>query len=138
MTMDGNAAASPICNTKGGDLQRIYYYSIFPNLLLTPHPDFVLFHHIRPLSPGKIINDCYWLFHPIAMDDPNVQPGLESAIEFWDLTNKQDWQVCEQMQVGTKSQRFKRGYYSGMEDILAALDRELLMALGHDLSILDP
>ena len=132
MTMDGNAAAPPICDVSGDDLQRIYYYSVFPNLLLTPHPDFVMFHRITPLGPDKIINDCYWLFRPEVINDPKAQAGIDSAVEFWDLTNNQDWTVCEQMQQGTKSARFTRGYYSGREDILRQLDIELLKALGHD------
>lgn len=132
MTMTGDAAAPPICDVSGQDLQRIYYYSVFPNLLLTPHPDFVLFHHITPHGPGKITNDCYWLFRPEIINDPNAREGIDSAIEFWDLTNRQDWKVCEQMQKGTKSKRFTRGYYSGREDVLRQLDLELLKALGHD------
>lgn len=132
MTMDGEAAAPPVCDVSGDDLQRVYYYSIYPNLLLTPHPDFVMFHHITPLGPEKITNDCYWLFHPDVIKDKSAQVGVKSAIDFWDLTNKQDWQVCEQMQVGTKSKRFTRGYYSGREEILHILDQELLKALGHE------
>jgi Rieske 2Fe-2S family protein len=132
MTMDGEAAAPPICNVSGEDLKRIYYYSVFPNLLLTPHPDFVLYHHITPLGPGSIINDCYWLFRPEIINDPSACTGIDSAIEFWDLTNRQDWKVCEQMQKGTKSRRFTRGYYSGREDVLRQLDIELLKALGHE------
>tara|TARA_B100000497_G_C7667223_1_gene402334 strand:- start:165 stop:1322 length:1158 start_codon:yes stop_codon:yes gene_type:complete len=132
MTMNGEAAAPPVCDVSGEDLQRIYYYSVFPNLLLTPHPDFVLFHHITPLGPGKITNDCYWLFRPEIINDPNAQAGIKSAVDFWDLTNRQDWQVCEQMQIGTKSKRFTRGYYSGREDILHQLDMEVLKALGHE------
>ena len=131
MTMDGELAATPLCDISCDDLKRVYYYSIFPNMLLTPHPDFVLFHHITPHGPGKITNDCYWLFHPDAINDTQAQTGIKSAVEFWDLTNREDWQVCEQMQIGTKSQRFTRGYYSGREDILYALDQELLKALGH-------
>ena len=132
MTMDGKAAAPPVCDVSGDDLQRIYYYSLFPNMLLTPHPDFVLFHHITPLGPDKIINDCYWLFRPEVINDPKAQERIKSAVDFWDLTNKQDWQVCEQMQTGTKSKRFTRGFYSGREDILHQLDTEVLKALGHD------
>ncbi len=134
MTMDGEAAAPPVCDVSGDDLQRIYYYSIFPNLLLTPHPDFVLFHHITPEGPGKIINDCYWLFRPEVIADPKAKERIKSAVDFWDLTNRQDWQVCEQMQIGTKSKRFTRGYYSGREDILHQLDNEVLKALGHNLA----
>jgi Rieske 2Fe-2S family protein len=132
MTMNGEAAAPPVCNVSGDDLQRIYYYSVFPNMLLTPHPDFVLFHHITPLGPDKIINDCYWLFRPEVINDPKAQSGIKSAVEFWDLTNGQDWKVCEQMQTGTKSKRFTRGFYSGREDVLHQLDQEVLKALGHD------
>jgi Rieske 2Fe-2S family protein len=132
MTMNGEAAAPPICDVSGDDLQRIYYYSVFPNMLLTPHPDYVMFHHITPLGPDKIINDCYWLFRPEVINDPEALAGIESAVEFWDMTNKQDWTVCEQMQKGTKSHRFTKGYYSGREDILHQLDKELLKALGHD------
>jgi glycine betaine catabolism A len=83
------------------------------------------------MGTGKIINDCYWLFRPEVIADPGAQVGIKSAIEFWDTTNRQDWQVCEQMQIGTSSQRFDRGYYSGREDILLQLDREVLKALGH-------
>lgn len=132
MTMNGEAAAPPVCDVSGDDLQRIYYYSVFPNMLLTPHPDFVLFHHITPLGPDKISNDCYWLFRPEIINSPEAQAGINSAVEFWDLTNKQDWKVCEQMQTGTKSKRFTRGFYSGREDILHQLDQEVLKALGHD------
>jgi Rieske 2Fe-2S family protein len=132
MTMDGEAAGPPVCEVSGDDLQRVYYYSLFPNMLLTPHPDFVLFHHIMPDGPEKITNDCYWLFHPDVTKDTNNKHRIQSAVDFWDLTNRQDWQVCEQMQQGTKSHRFTRGYYSGREDILLALDKEVLKALGHD------
>ena len=58
--------------------------------------------------------------------DQKHMERFQSAIEFWDLTNRQDWHVCEQMQLGLKSSRFKRGLYSGQEDILFALDREVL------------
>ncbi len=132
MTMDGEAAGPPVCDVSGDDLQRVYYYSVYPNMLLTPHPDFVLFHHIIPSGPEKIVNQCYWLFHPDVINDENAQVRIKSAIDFWDLTNRQDWQVCEQMQQGTKSKRFKHGYYSGREDILHILDQELLKALGHE------
>lgn len=132
MTMDGEAAAPPVCEVSGDDLQRVYYYSVYPNLLLTPHPDFVLFHHIIPSGPEKIINNCYWLFHPDIIDDKASAARIKSAVDFWDLTNRQDWKVCEQMQIGTNSSRFKHGYYSGREEILHFLDKELLNALGHE------
>ena len=110
---------------------RVNYYSVFPNLLFSPHPDFVLYHRIRPLAVDKIQNDCFFLLHPDVIRDPKRMERFQSAIAFWDLTNRQDWGVCEQMQLGIQSRRFKRGRYSPQEDILYALDREVLKALGH-------
>jgi len=132
MTMDGEPAGPPVGEVKGEDLRRVYYYSVFPNMLLTPHPDFVLFHHIMPRGNGAIINTCHWLFHPDVLANPNYKDSVQSAIDFWDLTNREDWAVCEQMQMGTKSRRFTRGTYSGQEDLLYALDQELLRILGHE------
>jgi hypothetical protein len=37
------------------------------------------------------------------------------------------------MQMGLRSQRFTRGRYAAQEDILYALDKEVLKALGHTL-----
>lgn len=134
MTMDGDAAAPPVCDVSGDDLQRIHYYSVYPNLLFTAHPDFVMYHRIRSLAVDKIQNDCYFLLHPNVIADTKLMKRFQSAIEFWDQTNREDWQVCEQMQLGLQSRRFKRGLYSGQEDILFALDKEVLKALGHELS----
>ena len=131
MTMDGKAAGPPVCNVSGDDLQRVHYYSVFPSLLLSPHPDFVLYHRIRSLAVDIIQNDCFFLLHPDVINDPERMERFQSAIEFWDLTNRQDWHVCEQMQLGTRSRRFGRGRYAPQEDILYALDKEVLKALGH-------
>ena len=130
--MDGKAAGPPVCNVSGDNLQRVHYYSIFPNLLLSPHPDFVMYHRIRPLGYDKIQNDCHFLLHPEVIADPVKMERFQSAIEFWDMTNLQDWAVCEQMQMGLRSRRFTRGRYAEQEDILYALDQEVLKALGHN------
>jgi Rieske 2Fe-2S family protein len=130
MTMDGDVAGPPICDVSGDDLKRVHYYSIFPNLLLSPHPDFVMYHRIRSVAIDHIINDCYFLLHPDTIADSNKMERFQSAIEFWDLTNRQDWQVCEQMMQGLKSKRFKKGRYADQEDILYYIDREVLKALG--------
>ncbi len=63
---------------------------------------------------------------------PQNEERIQFAVDFWDLTNKEDWAVCEQMQQGTASKRFTRGTYSGQKDMLYALDQELLRVLGHN------
>ena len=114
LTMSGNACASRLGDIAAEDFHRIFYYSIFPNVLLSLHPDYVMVHQLWPQSSERTLILCDWFFHP------------EDAIEFWDMTNKQDWHVCELSQQGIASRAYEAGPYSSRESIPAAWDREYL------------
>ena len=128
LTMSGDACALPVGDIQAEDHHRVFYYSIFPNLLLSLHPDYVMVHQIWPQSPARTTVFCDWLFHPDAFGRPDFHP--DDAIEFWDMTNKQDWHVCELSQQGIASRAYQPGPYSPRESIPAAWDREYLRALG--------
>ena len=83
------------------DHKRIYYSAIWPNQLFSLHPDYLMLHWVMPLAPGRTLVRCEWYFDPREMAKPDFNPS--EAIEFWDLTNRQDWHVCELQQQGTKS-----------------------------------
>ena len=42
-------------------------------------------------------------------------------MEFWDLTNKQDWAACESVQRGLTSPHFQPGPFAPNEDAVAQL-----------------
>jgi Rieske 2Fe-2S family protein len=128
LTMSGNACALSVGD--GHDLQQVFYYSIFPNMLLSMHPEYVMMHQLWPQSPDRTLIFCDWFFHPDAsgVTDPGYNP--DDAIEFWDMTNKQDWHVCELSQQGIGSRAYQPGPYSPRESIPAAWDREYLRHLG--------
>ena len=128
MTMSGEVAAEPILTVKGFDLDRVFYYSIFPNMLLSLHPDYVMYHTLTPLSPLETRVTCDWLFHPDASTRPDFNPN--DAIEFWDMTNRQDWHVCEISQLGIQSRMYQPGPYAPNESLPAAFDREYLRVMG--------
>ena len=73
----------------------------------------------RALDRTEIV--CEWHFHPAAMANPGFR--LNDAVTFWDMTNRQDWHVCEQMQLGLKSRAYRPGPYSRREDLLHAFDQ---------------
>ncbi len=127
LTMTGNACALPVGDINGDDNNRVFYYSIFPNMLLSMHPDYVMVHQLWPQSPDRTLIQCDWFFHPEAFDRPDFHPN--DAIEFWDMTNKQDWHVCELSQQGITSRAYQPGPYSPRESIPAAWDREYLRQL---------
>ncbi len=128
MTMTGRTCAPTLGSVAGEDLNQIYYYTIFPNMLLSLHPDYVLVHRIERLAVDHTRVVCQWLFHPDAMAAPDFDPS--GAVEFWNMTNQQDWHVSELSQQGVASRAYRPGPYSDLESMIAAWDREYLRALG--------
>lgn len=112
------------------DKERVFYYSIFPNMLLSMHPEYVMVHQVWPQSPERTLILCDWFFHPDAARQEHFNP--EDAIEFWDMTNKQDWHVCELSQQGIASRAYQPGPYSSRESIPAAFDREYLRKMSRE------
>jgi Rieske 2Fe-2S family protein len=121
MSIDGhNRGRPPLPGIEGDDLQRIYYYVVWPNLLISLHPDYLLVHQVWPVEPGKSVVHCDWFFHPDTIARDDFDPS--DAIDFWDLTNRQDWHVCELQQQGTASKGYTAGRYSNQEDSVHAFD----------------
>jgi Rieske 2Fe-2S family protein len=106
---------------------RVFYYSVFPNMLLSLHPDYVMVHQLEPQSPERTRIFCDWFFNPEAFKRSDFDP--EDAVKFWDMVNKQDWHVCELSQQGISSRAYEPGPYSARESIPAAWDREYLRHL---------
>ena len=122
LTMSGNACAALVGKIE--NLQQVFYYSIFPNMLLSLHPEYVMVHQLWPQSAEQTLIVCDWFFHPDAFKRSDFDP--EDAVEFWDMVNKQDWHVCELSQQGISSRAYEPGPYSARESIPAAWDEYYL------------
>ncbi len=121
MTRTGKRCAPPLPGLSQEQSQCVYYFTIFPNLFLSLHPDYVLVHGLRRDTVDRTHVDCWWLAHE-SVDAEAIQP----AVDFWDATNRQDWWVCEQMQRGVTSPAYVPGPYSDLESLVAAFDRHYL------------
>lgn len=128
MSMDGTCPRAMLPGLSADDQRRVYYYALFPNLLISAHPDYVMAHTLFPLGPSRTRLVCEWHFHP----DELSRPGFTSTDvrEFWDMTNRQDWHVCELAQRGISSPAYRPGPYSTREDLLYAFDRFIVAAIG--------
>jgi Rieske 2Fe-2S family protein len=121
LSMDGAIHAGALVpGIEPQDLKRVYYFVVWPHLLLSLHPDYLMAHMIWPQSAGRTLVTCEWYFSPEAALQPDFDPS--DAIEFWDLTNRQDWEVCELQQAGTRSRAFTPGRYSTIESGVHAFD----------------
>jgi Rieske 2Fe-2S family protein len=128
MSMDGTCARDPLPGLSAADRRRVYYYSVFPNFLIAPHPDYVLTHTLWPGAANRTTIVCEWLVHPSEIAKPAFD--LSNVTSFWDMTNKQDWHVCELAQAGISSRGYQPGPYSNREDLLYAFDRFIVETLG--------
>jgi glycine betaine catabolism A len=129
LTLSGRACGLMVGDLPKEDHNRVYYYAIFPNMLLSLHPDYVMFHTLWPEATDRTRIFCSWLFHPDTLNDPSWNP--EDGIQFWDMTNRQDWHICEQSQLGVQSRVYQPGPYSKREALSVQFDREVLKAIGH-------
>jgi Rieske 2Fe-2S family protein len=94
--------------------RRVGYFALVPSMLLSVHPDYVLTHRIAPLAPDRTAVECEWLFAPKAVSSAGFDPS--PAVEFWDLTNRQDWAACESVQRGLSSPAYRPGPILARED----------------------
>jgi Rieske 2Fe-2S family protein len=108
------------------DERRVYYYLLWPHTFLSIHPDYLLVHRLEPDGPDHTRIVCQWLFEPETIAAPGFDPS--DAVAFWDLTNRQDWHVCELQHRGTRSQSWVAGRYSNQEPSVHAFD---LMVVDH-------
>jgi Rieske 2Fe-2S family protein len=127
MSASGRACARPVGDLPAEDLHRVYYYSLFPNMLLSLHHDYAMVHTLWPESPGRTRIECEWLFHPAAAGEPGYDP--DDAIGFWDQTNRQDWAICERTQLGVSSSAYVPGPFSPRDSVSAAFDAEYLRVM---------
>lgn len=128
LTVSGRSCGVPVGPLDAADRQRVYYYALFPNMLLSLHHDYVMCHRLWPVAPDRTRITCEWLFHPATAADPAWDP--QDGIAFWDRTNREDWHVCELTMQGVRSARYVPGPYSAREAMAAAFDREYLMQMG--------
>jgi Rieske 2Fe-2S family protein len=124
VTMSGRSCGLPLGPLPGEDHRRAYYYSFFPSMMLSLHPDYAVYYMVWPQTPAetKIISE--WMFHPDTIARADFDPS--DAVEFWDLTNSQDWHICELSHAGIASRAYVPGPYSPRESVPAAWDREYL------------
>ncbi len=130
MTIGGERCAAPFAGLSDEERARVYYYTLFPGAFLSFHPDYVMVHRLIPLAIDKSRIVCEWYFHPQAMAQPGFDPS--PAVEFWDMTNRQDWDLCVNAFRGVISRAWQAGPYSDLESQLAAFDRQYLKAMRDD------
>ena len=101
---------------------------IYPNLFISLACDHAAVFILQPKSAERTDIICHFLFEPHELEQPNFDPT--DAVEFWDITNRQDWSICESVQRGMRSRVHQHGYYAPMEDFSLDIRRYVRERLG--------
>lgn len=113
MSLTGQSHAPRLPHLSEEQAREVYYYQLFPNLLVSLHPDYVMTHRLAPLAPDRTSVECEWLFSREAVEAVGFDPSY--ARDFWDTTNGQDWRACEGVQRGASSRGYRQGPLSPEE-----------------------
>ena len=124
MSIDGKRRRNYLPGLDEEERKKVCYYTIYPNFLLSLHPDYMMTHTLWPKAVDKTQIVCEWHFHPDEMAKPNFEAN--DAIDFWDITNREDWGIVELSQSGIQSRAYTPGPYSRREDLLHQLDQNFL------------
>jgi len=99
----------------------IHYYLVYPNFMLGIHPDYLVTHRVWPLAPARSRVECEFFVLPETLAAGDFDSA--GVAGFWDLTNRQDWALCERVQQGTNSRGYRPGPYHPSERCVHAFDR---------------
>ena len=127
MNVDGKRPRGCLPGLEGRALDHVLYYTVYPNLFLSLHPDYVMTHTLWPRAVNQTEVICEWHFHPDEMKRPEFDAS--DAVEFWDTTNREDWRICELSQLGIQSRAYQPGPYTPLEGLPKAFDRMILRAV---------
>jgi Rieske 2Fe-2S family protein len=123
MSLTGASPIAPLPGLGPEHQREVLYSGVFPNLLISLHPDYVMTHRIEPVAPDVSQVECTWLFDPAAVADPAFDPGF--AADFWDITNRQDWAACESVQRGISTRGYRPGPFSREESGVQAFTTQV-------------
>jgi Rieske 2Fe-2S family protein len=121
MSTDGERRRAYLPGLNAEQRKQVVYYALFPNLLLSLHPDYMMTHTLWPRAVDRTEVICEFHFHPDELAQPRFV--ADDVIEFWDQTNKEDWRISELSQLGISSRAYTPGPYSKREELLWAFDQ---------------
>ncbi len=114
MSLDGSSSGSVMARLDEVEARTVMYIAVLPNLLISLHPDYVMSHLLTPIDAGRTRIRCSWAFPPEAVEAEGFDPSY--AVDFWDLTNRQDWTACESVQRGLATPSYEPGPLAPGED----------------------
>ncbi|MGL5825440.1 MAG: aromatic ring-hydroxylating oxygenase subunit alpha [Nocardioides sp.] len=114
MSLDGRSDGAVMTRLDEVEQRTVMYIAVLPNMLISLHPDYVMTHLLMPIAANKTRIKCSWAFPTAAVEKEGFSPAY--AVDFWDITNRQDWAACESVQRGMMTPGYLPGPLAPEED----------------------
>ena len=113
-SMDGK----PLSNRLMGDIKEwdsgTLRTTVFPNFWQHTNCDYAAAARLTPIGPDETHVRGYWLVDAKAVEGKDYT--LDRLLPIWDITNRQDWTICEDQQAGVSSRAYRPGPYSRIRE----------------------
>jgi Rieske 2Fe-2S family protein len=88
--------------------------TLFPNFWQHTNCDYAAAARLTPLGPDETLVRGYWLVDAKAVEGKDYT--LERLLPIWDVTNRQDWTICADQQLGVSSRAYVPGPFSKVRE----------------------
>ena len=128
-SFSGSSPRSPFPALDDAERVRHKGELVYPNLMLSLSAEHAASFLLEPITVARtrVTFDVLVAPHEAHLD-------VEDCAGFWDLVNRQDWEVCASVQSGMSSSYYVQGWYGPMEDDSLDIRRWLLPRLGRGAS----
>lgn len=125
-TLSGNGNRPMLPGLLPSDARLYYGFVLWPNIFVNLLPDHVILHTLTPRGPERSHVVCDWLFAPEEIAKPEFDPT--DTVAAFDITNRQDWDVCERTQLGMSSRAYRDGGLYVTNEQHIAVFRDLVLS----------
>ncbi len=114
-TIDGTSRRDPFATLDDDERTKHKGELVYPNFFLSLAAEHVAAFMLLPFGVDRtrVVFDV--LFHRDAVAARDFDPS--DAVQLWDVTNRQDWAICERVQRGMASRAWRHGWFAPMEDL---------------------
>ncbi len=116
-----------LVGTSDEDRRTIFDALLFPGLLISVQPDYLLTYRLDPVDVARTRVVADLALHPAALRPGEPCPA--AIADFWDRANAEDRAIVERQQLGVASGAFVPRAYSAVEDGVHAFEQRVARAL---------
>jgi Rieske 2Fe-2S family protein len=113
-SVDGDPVSRPLGEWSASEAAMMHALNFYPAHAFSFTGDYGMVMAVRPRSATETALMVHWYVHADAVEGRDYDP--DKLVSFWDITHRQDIELCRINQQGVGSRRYAPGPYSASEE----------------------